>query len=910
MKRALAERAKGDNLAPDLPISDSSRLPKTPRLTQSTSDAITPSTTAGAVTGPTSGTGASVALASLTSPSPLQSMLPTFISSTTLPTGTSGISGNDDDTQDRAYYLQYQNRALVGELHRLKHVVQTLEQERLARRTQCDLARQCVDTIHGMWHTLENSLASTIAKTSSRSADHLDQHQEKSVTAELIPFSSSGEGTNVETVSGLLRALYYLASQLPLGFAVESTADASFKNETTTSSMTSSSFNLQTTLTGIQTRVSNLQSMILSLLDAVFSDQNKDFAESARIPLSNNLTEYSQYATKVSTLQGQLDAFHVLLEEISTSRDDALLREKRIRRYLLRIMAGQAKEDVLRDVELEADDVMMDESIMDNNDDTDISALMSTVTPGKRVGKGTRHSAEASASSEQVEKFQDHISDLEAKLSTRQEQIEELIKERFQLQSTINSHLFKKENSTHLNDEGRTETKGQHEALEREVVLLRLREQNLLSEVDQWKKQLARSKGELDAINKGMDDQYLNFIRRWKEITGEGEDGEDNVPKDGKLRADLNGNEGVDSEKAVIATLEHKLQQALEGARRGEVFRQNISELNILIESLQKQNEEWKEKYQSMQVQHSQVATSVAVNRGATKSEGGDKKPPEVGSSPSAQGSKDSSNGSLLERLQKDNRKMRKEIATQQANRDAQKSKVEHLRNERDALTKSNQRLIQQSVEKEEINAEALSTILQLRQRLELHAQEKEEWEKKFKASQQLALAARLAATAKERVDDELKKEKEDLEKMLQESKAENVLLMEKHRILEFEFAARNVEITSVKEELDVAQSRCDDLLSESNVILKAKASALEELHVTRKKYFEAKKSVAKGAESADDQAGEVQFTAKQLSTQLDVYKSRLACPVCNSRDKGCILLRCRHMFCRQCVDTSIKVSS
>jgi hypothetical protein len=88
--------------------------------------------------------------------------------------------------------------------------------------------------------------------------------------------------------------------------------------------------------------------MILSLLDAVFSDQNKDFAESARIPLSNNLTEYSQYATKVSTLQGQLDAFHVLLEEISTSRDDALLREKRIRRYLLRIMAGQAKEDVLR----------------------------------------------------------------------------------------------------------------------------------------------------------------------------------------------------------------------------------------------------------------------------------------------------------------------------------------------------------------------------------------------------------------------------------------------------------------------------------------------------------------------------------------------------------------------------------
>ncbi len=276
--------------------------------------------------------------------------------------------------------------------------------------------------------------------------------------------------------------------------------------------------------------------------------------------------------------------------------------------------------------------------------------------------------------------------------------------------------------------------------------------------MDDCKKQLTRSKGELDAIQKGLDDQHLNFMRRWKELTGEADDDMENGPQDSKSRNDLHSNE----EKDVIASLEHKLQQALEGSRRAEVFRQNIVELNTLVESLQRQIEEWKEKCQSMEMQqtHSQVAASVSVNKGMNKIEGSEKKLSEV-ASPSVQGSKDSSNGSLLEKLQKDNRKMRKEIATQQANRDAQKNKVEQLRNEKEALVQSNQRLLKQSMEKEEINAEALSTILQLKQRLELHSKEKEEWEKKFKASQQLALAARLAATARERVDDELKKEKE-----------------------------------------------------------------------------------------------------------------------------------------------------
>jgi hypothetical protein len=380
MKRALAERAKGDNLAPDLSIPDTPRLPKTPRVTHSTSNITSSDVITAAADGvvgsssssTTIGAGASLALhPSFSSPSPLQSMMPMFISSTALPTTTStsggSMTGNDDGgTQDRSYYLQHQNRALVGELLRLKHVVQTLEQERLARRTQCDFARQCVDTIHGMWFALETSLSNTIAaKHPQYNYPHIDPQvvdpsPGKIRAGETIPYvscSSSGEGTNVETISGLLRALSQLASQSPPPAITVDAAgtDPTIKSEvsapsSSSSSSMSSSFNLQTTLTGVQTRVNNLLHMILSLLGAVLSSnsvflntENNVFA-----PQSSFLIEYSDYITKVSTLQGQLDAFHVQLEEISSSRDEALLKEKRIRRYLLRIMAGQAKEDVLR----------------------------------------------------------------------------------------------------------------------------------------------------------------------------------------------------------------------------------------------------------------------------------------------------------------------------------------------------------------------------------------------------------------------------------------------------------------------------------------------------------------------------------------------------------------------------------
>lgn len=78
---------------------------------------------------------------------------------------------------------------------------------------------------------------------------------------------------------------------------------------------------------------------------------------------------------------------------------------------------------------------------------------------------------------------------------------------------------------------------------------------------------------------------------------------------------------------------------------------------------------------------------------------------------------------------------------------------------ERDALIKTNVRLLKQSAEKDDMNAKSLSTILHLKHVTKQLEQEKEILEQKKKSSTQLALAARLATNAKERVHEEAMKE-------------------------------------------------------------------------------------------------------------------------------------------------------
>lgn len=113
--------------------------------------------------------------------------------------------------------------------------------------------------------------------------------------------------------------------------------------------------------------------------------------------------------------------------------------------------------------------------------------------------------------------------------------------------------------------------------------------------------------------------------------------------------------------------------------------------------------------------------------------------------------------------------------------------------------------------------------------------------------------------------------------------------------------------VTSIAQDLDVARTRCDDLVSESNRKEEEKKQMMESLAVAKKEAMETAMKAAASVSGRTDPAASA-FTMEQMTTQVKYLSGRIHCPVCNVREKNCILLRCRHMFCQQCVDVNVKV--
>lgn len=115
--------------------------------------------------------------------------------------------------------------------------------------------------------------------------------------------------------------------------------------------------------------------------------------------------------------------------------------------------------------------------------------------------------------------------------------------------------------------------------------------------------------------------------------------------------------------------------------------------------------------------------------------------------------------------------------------------------------------------------------------------------------------------------------------------------------------------VTSIEKDLDTARTRCDDLVSDSNRKEEEKKQMMESLAVVKKEAMESAIQVAASTAGRSDSVVPA-FTMEQMTTQVKYLSGRIHCPVCNVREKNCILLRCRHMFCQQCVDVNIKVST
>ena len=149
------------------------------------------------------------------------------------------------------------------------------------------------------------------------------------------------------------------------------------------------------------------------------------------------------------------------------------------------------------------------------------------------------------------------------------------------------------------------------------------------------------------------------------------------------------------------------------------------------------------------------------------------------------------------------------------------------------------------------------------------------------------------------------------LEKKLKECDVQNQSLKKELAASISEWSEADAKISGLDRHLSNAKKRSGELVHELEREQKEKRKLQDALDVALRKAADAAEKLNVIAESNDGKggAGNSNFTRDQLNTQVQVLKSRLACPVCHYRDKDCIIMRCRHMFCKHCVEENIAVS-
>jgi E3 ubiquitin-protein ligase BRE1 len=445
---------------------------------------------------------------------------------------------------------------------------------------------------------------------------------------------------------------------------------------------------------------------------------------------------------------------------------------------------------------------------------------------------------------------------------------------------------------------------------------------------EKWAQALGNEKTAVETI----DELQSKHTKRWAEFTSAMEQG-DSVQEE--HNGDATPLDEKEAQAKQITELKHKLNQALENVRQAESTRENLKDALAMNESLQAKMDEFKAKYAAVQAGRS------SANARPSASEPGNSTPRErdpshatsaplsVGDKPSSSGPSDSreraekmsagpsESRERAEKMHREHRRMRKELAAVVASKEAAKAKLERAEKERDGLMDANVRLLKQISEKDEMNAKSLSTILHLKSMTDQLSAERDNLEQQAKSASQLALAARLATNAKERVSEEVVKEKTVLSDRVEALEKEHNAKVNELGRIKSEWLNASGKIAALNSEIANAVKRSDELVSESEKkqeeirrLVDSVGKAERQASESKARLDEAIKQSSSGMGGGESVAAVSKFTVDQLNTQVSVLKGRLACPVCHYRDKECIIMRCRHMHCRECVDGQVSSRS
>ena len=104
-------------------------------------------------------------------------------------------------------------------------------------------------------------------------------------------------------------------------------------------------------------------------------------------------------------------------------------------------------------------------------------------------------------------------------------------------------------------------------------------------------------------------------------------------------------------------------------------------------------------------------------------------------------------------------------------------------------------------------------------------------------------------------------------------------------------------DLTKLKSQLSIVESRCNQLSSDEAKLQKE----IKKLEKERDDLKIENAGVKKKCDRLSREGG-----AGALQEEIDAYKTMMGCNVCKQRDKACVITKCFHMFCRECIDTRI----
>ncbi len=217
-----------------------------------------------------------------------------------------------------------------------------------------------------------------------------------------------------------------------------------------------------------------------------------------------------------------------------------------------------------------------------------------------------------------------------------------------------------------------------------------------------------------------------------------------------------------------------------------------------------------------------------------------------------------------------------------------------------DSSNEQNARLLEKVSTAEISYSKLQKEMTRLRHQLVLVGQERQAMEMKgMEAEQMHAQSTQYVERASrhmKEVEAVLKKKDEQLTLCLKQQHEINQRLL-KARVVAEDAAS---DVATLRTLTNTLQSRCDKLAEEASA---AKASA----HRAQEEAAAASADEQQRSNNKDSGGLSGGGEMNRLRDELNGLKQLLRCNVCSTRHKDCIITKCWHAFCRECIDTNLR---